>query len=85
MNRLLITLDILSGGMSNITVRGVSPTAYELRPQIKIIEGRNFTFGSRELIVGESIAKKFKGAQVGESIKSQVLLENRQRLQLKEV
>ena len=65
----VITLDILSGGMSNITVRGVSPTAYELRPQIKIIEGRNFTFGSRELIVGESIAKKFKGAQVGESIK----------------
>ncbi len=26
-------------------------------------------FGSRELIVGESIAKKFKGAKVGESIK----------------
>ena len=65
----VITLDILSGGMSNVTVRGVSPTAYELRPLIKIIEGRNFTFGSRELIVGESIAKKFKGAQVGESIK----------------
>jgi len=65
----VITLDIISGGMSNITMRGVSPTVYQLRPQIKIIEGRNFTFGSRELIVGESIAKKFKGAQVGESIK----------------
>jgi len=65
----VITLDIISGGMSNITVRGVSPNVYQLRPQIKINEGRNFTFGSRELIVGESIAKKFKGAQVGESIK----------------
>jgi ABC-type antimicrobial peptide transport system permease subunit len=65
----VITLDILSGGMSNVTVRGISPSAYELRPQLKIIEGTNFTFGSRELIVGESISKKFKGAKVGESIK----------------
>jgi len=66
---IVITLDIMSGGMSNVTLRGVSPTAFQLRPQIKIVEGKNFTFGSRELIVGESIAKKFKGAQVGESIK----------------
>lgn len=65
----VITLDILSGGMSNITVRGVSPEVYQLRPQIKIIEGRTFSFGTRELIVGESIPKKFKGAEVGESIK----------------
>lgn len=65
----VITLDIISGGMSNITVRGVSPSVYELRPQMKIIEGKNFTFGTRELIVGESISKKFKGAKVGESIK----------------
>ncbi len=65
----VITLDIISGGMSNITVRGVSPTVYQLRPQVKITEGRNFTFGTRELIVGKSIAKKFKGAKVGESIK----------------
>ncbi|MFI5237504.1 MAG: ABC transporter permease [Ignavibacteriales bacterium] len=66
---IVITLDIISGGMSNVTLRGVSPSVYQLRPQIKIIEGRNITFGSRELIVGESIANKFKGSQVGEKVK----------------
>lgn len=65
----VITLEIKSGGLSNVTVRGVSPTVYQLRPQMKIIEGRTFNFGSRELIVGESISKKFNNAQVGTTVK----------------
>jgi len=65
----IITLEIISGGLSNVTVRGVSPTVYQLRPQMKIIEGRTFNFGSRELIVGESISKKFNNAQVGSTVK----------------
>ncbi len=65
----IINLEKSNGGVSNITVRGVSPTVNELRPQMKIIEGRMFKWGVRELIVGESIAKQFKGAQIGSLVK----------------
>lgn len=57
------------GGMSNVTVRGVSPEAFQLRPQVKLVSGRMFQWGSREVIVGSSIAERFLGAQIGSSIK----------------
>ncbi|HEY4611953.1 MAG TPA: ABC transporter permease [Bacteroidota bacterium] len=57
------------GGISNVTVRGVSAPAFELRPMVKLIEGRMFNWGAREIIVGSSIAKRFEGAQVGGTIK----------------
>src|SRR3990172_3816315 len=57
------------GGISNVTVRGVSAPAFELRPMVKLIEGRMFNWGAREIIVGSSIAKRFEGEQVGSTIK----------------
>lgn len=65
----IINLEKNGGGVSNITVRGVSPIVNDLRPQMKIIEGRMFNWGLRELIVGKSIAKQFPGAQIGKSVK----------------
>ncbi len=64
----VINLDKVSGGLSNVTVRGVSQQAFTLRPQIHIVEGRNFNVGAREVIVGSAIAKNFRGAQVGDKI-----------------
>jgi ABC-type antimicrobial peptide transport system permease subunit len=57
------------GGMSNVTVRGVSPEVFALRDQVKLREGKMFTFGARELIVGASIVSKFDGANIGNQIK----------------
>ncbi len=65
----IINLEIKKGGMSNITVRGVSQMAYQLRPQVKIVEGRLFNPSLRELIVGNSINKKFEGTRIGDKIK----------------
>lgn len=66
----IINLEKTNGsGVSNITVRGIDPTVNELRPQMKIIDGRMFKWGVRELIVGESIAKTFNGAQIGSTVK----------------
>lgn len=65
----VINLSKIDGGLSNITVRGVSKTISELRPQMKIVKGRMFRWGMRELVVGDGITKKFKGAQVGSSVK----------------
>jgi ABC-type lipoprotein release transport system permease subunit len=65
----IINMEKLSGGMSNVTVRGVEMPAFEVRPQVRLIEGRTFRWGSREIITGRSIAQRFAGAQIGERIK----------------
>lgn len=65
----IINLETSNGGLSNVTVRGISPQAMELRPQVKLVEGRMMNWGVRELIVGESVSKRFPAAKVGNSIK----------------
>ncbi len=65
----IINLAIKKGGMSNITVRGVSQNVSLLRPQIKITSGRMFNPSLRELIVGQAVFNKFQGAQIGSKIK----------------
>jgi len=59
--------DVKSG--VNITLRGVEPTAFALRPQLKIVEGRNFTPGLRELIVGRGVTRQFQGAEPGKMVR----------------
>ena len=65
----IINLEKIGGGMSNVSVRGVSDVVFELRPQVKIIEGQMFNFGLRELIVGSGVTKKFNGAAIGDEVK----------------
>jgi putative ABC transport system permease protein len=50
---------------SNITLRGVEPASFALRPELKIVEGRPFQPGLRELLVGRGVARQFEGAEVG--------------------
>ncbi len=57
------------GGLSNVTVRGVSPEAFLLRPQVRAKKGRIFASGARELIVGVSIEKRFAGAKLGDIVR----------------
>jgi ABC-type antimicrobial peptide transport system permease subunit len=56
-------------GISNVTVRGVEEAAFQLRPQVRIVEGRMFNWGAREIIAGAGITKRFVGAQIGQRIK----------------
>lgn len=65
----VINLNKVTGGLSNVTVRGVSPMAFQLRPQVKLVEGRMYNEGARELIVGSSIARRFLGARIGDQVK----------------
>ncbi|HSC11692.1 MAG TPA: ABC transporter permease [Rhodanobacteraceae bacterium] len=44
----------------NVTVRGVGPKGMKLRPQVKIVEGRLFETGKRELIVGRGVTQQFE-------------------------
>jgi len=54
---------------SNITLRGVDPEAFALRPQLKIVEGRSFTPGLRELIAGRGVTRQFAGAGLGNVVR----------------
>src|SRR6266404_3206614 len=54
-----------TNGMSNVVVRGVSPQAFELRPGVRITEGRPFQFGTHEIVVGRNISSRFKGVALG--------------------
>ena len=58
-----------SDGISNVTVRGVEEAALQLRPQVRIVEGRMFKWGAREIVVGAGITNRFAGAQIGQQIK----------------
>jgi ABC-type lipoprotein release transport system permease subunit len=58
-----------AAGISNVTVRGVEEAAFQLRPQLRVVQGRMFKWGSREIIVGAGITERFRGAQLGERIK----------------
>jgi putative ABC transport system permease protein len=55
-------------GEVNVTVRGMMPDGLELRPKVKIIEGRWFNQGQREVVVSESIQKRFAHANIGDTL-----------------
>ncbi len=50
---------------NNVPFRGVQPAAFEIRDELAIVEGRRFTRGVREVIVGRKAAEQFAGLAVG--------------------
>lgn len=58
-------------GSSNVTVRGVDVAASAIRGGVQITEGRMFTPGTDEVIIGRRIAGRFKNCGVGERIRFQ--------------
>ncbi len=53
---------------ANVSLRGVQPEAFALRPEVRIVEGRRFRPGLRELIVGGSAQRQFAGLGVGQTL-----------------
>jgi len=56
---------------ANITMRGVSPEAFQVRNNVRIVAGRNFTPGLFEVIVGKKIADRVSGLNIGDTISVQ--------------
>jgi ABC-type antimicrobial peptide transport system permease subunit len=65
---ILITLPKKRGGSSNVIIRGIGEASMALRPQVKVVQGRMPRFGVSEMIVGVSLAKRFSGLQVGDTL-----------------
>lgn len=58
-----------TGKPSNVTVRGTTATGLELRPQVRLVEGRMFKPGSSEIVTGRAVAEGFQGAALGETLR----------------
>jgi ABC-type antimicrobial peptide transport system permease subunit len=54
---------------SNVVIRGIGASSIALRPQVKLVEGRMLKLGLSEIIVGKSIAERFEGSGIGETIR----------------
>jgi putative ABC transport system permease protein len=52
----------------NVTLRGITPTGIGLRDNLQIVSGRWFEPGKREVVVGESIEKRFPDARIGQKL-----------------
>ncbi len=54
---------------SNVVIRGIGDESLALRPQVRLIEGRMPRPGSSEVIAGKSVAERFNGAGLGETLR----------------
>jgi len=54
---------------ANVPLRGVEKTAFEVHPEIHIIQGRMFEWGRNEIIVGRGAHNEFSGTDVGTKAK----------------
>src|SRR4029077_2931167 len=59
---------ISTGTDANVEVRGVSKNVLEIRRNIKIVEGRMFTPGLNEIVVGKNANASYSGLTLGNTI-----------------
>lgn len=50
---------------ANVPLRGVQPAAFQVRDDVRIIEGRMFAWGRNEVIVGRAASRQYVGLEVG--------------------
>jgi putative ABC transport system permease protein len=53
---------------ANVQIRGVGPVAWDLRSQVRIVEGREFEPGRREIVVGTRAQQQYRGLDTGAQI-----------------
>lgn len=61
----------MDGEPTNVTVRGVTPRAFQVRSGIVVREGRGFTPGLNEIIVGARILDRVRGLALGSKVRIQ--------------
>jgi len=57
------------GDEGSVTLRGVGPMAWAVRPAVQLVEGRRFEPGRRELVVGKGARRQFAGLEPGRSVR----------------
>jgi putative ABC transport system permease protein len=59
-----------TGTTANVPLRGIEPTAMQVRDTVKIAEGRMMQFGTNEAVVGRGVVRQFSGVDLGSDFKS---------------
>ena len=54
---------------SNVTIRGLSADGPSLRPEFKMVQGRFFRSGLREVIVSRKISQRFQNCGLGDKLR----------------
>lgn len=65
----VVTMDRFDGSQANVPVRGVDFEAFELRNDIRVVEGRMIEPGRPEVVVGKGLAGRVEGAAVGDRMR----------------
>ena len=52
---------------ANVPLRGIQPAAFDVRPEVRLVEGRRFTRGTNEIIVGRAASTQFAGLELGQT------------------
>lgn len=71
-NELIVITEVPRPGQTtgaNVTLRGVSPVGFALRPDFRVTRGRRFRPGVQELMVGAGAAQQFEGLEVGRTLR----------------
>jgi putative ABC transport system permease protein len=58
-----------TGTAANVPLRGVQPGAFDVRGNLRIVEGRRFEPGRNEVIVGRAAANQFAGLDMGATLR----------------
>ncbi len=69
---IVVLISLLKRGTdkpANVVIRGIDRASLALRPQVRLVEGRMPRPGSSEIIAGESVAKRFEGGGIGETVR----------------
>src|SRR5262249_38634969 len=65
----MVTLPRVSTSTAaNVTIRGLEPSGFAVRGDVRMVEGRLFASGRRELIVGRAAQRQFAGLEVGRTV-----------------
>lgn len=59
-----------TGTSANVPMRGIEPTAFSVRDEASIAEGRMLQFGTNEVVVGRAAAAQFAGLTLGSEVRS---------------
>ena len=60
--------DPSSDGTFPVALRGVTPAAFALRPELTVAEGRRFASGRMEVMVGVKAVEEFEGLDIGAQV-----------------
>jgi putative ABC transport system permease protein len=66
--QILVFLPRAGGERAHVIMRGLSPAGLLLRPQVRLVDGRYFRSGLREVVVSRSLARRF-AMQIGQPLR----------------